>query len=313
VNFQTYWHLPAYSLGDISTTLYQNKKFRNHLFVAVISVVICVLGWLVSDFFASVFPWPLVFVWLFGLTLAYHYYIFVLPRHYLQLNYAWFFITLLFMIFTWACQYATDLGDANEAQNWYLYPGFIWGIFLALHDAHVRYHTNPDRFFYYHTRLFVILSLFFYMIHLDNSADAPYPWFLFAILYFGLFFVIHWCRHFYPGDYFRVHAAIFTDLQLVLYFAWATSYIRFGWFVWPFLIWSFALALHYRVNDPTIAEERRKSLLGVKSTDVEKGESVPVYGAFANEGSESQDNRGKQFKSYMGPADDTAVSHQGTL
>jgi len=122
---------------------------------------------------------------------------------------------------------------------------------LAFHyNTSVYDSFHVDRWVYLHRTLFVIVNLLLFFIWEETKADVTdeKPWFVIPFFSLAIFYIIHHCRHFYPGDKFKLHLFLFIDGNLLLFFIWGFAGRQFPWFAFPLLVWIVVLLIHYKVH-----------------------------------------------------------------
>jgi len=196
---------------------------------------------LITSFFTMYFPWFVYPVAVLAMTVSFHFYLFVRPKEWFQLHCAYYLILNAMLFITWLFTKADD--DSHDFAPWFVFPLFGLGVLLSIHYAAKKYHKSAHRWFYIHSSFFwsvnaLCLFIWFY--------GAGFPWWIIVFFSLALPYVIHWSLHYYPGDGFKLHAVIFADLQLLLFFIWAMlpPYV-FPFFVFPLFIWGAGLGMHY--------------------------------------------------------------------
>jgi len=216
---------------------FQSRAFKIHFFTGLTIGVVSFMVWLLQSFMVSGWPW---FVYIWGavvLTMSTHFYLFERPqKEYLPLHVMFFSVINL-------CAFMSWIFARNYETAWFLELGIATGIFLALHSIFSVFRDDSRKWFYAHCTLFTMINALCFVAWLDSAKG--FPWFLYPIFGLSIPLYIHWSvRH--PSDtlLWRLHAGLFVQVQLILFFTWAVESMAFPWFFFPLLIWGSVLAIH---------------------------------------------------------------------
>jgi hypothetical protein len=264
-----------FSTEQIITEARSKGRFRIHVLIALGIAVLCVGVWLITTFFTTNFPWFVYPIAVLGVTCSMHFYIFIRPREWLQFHVACFLIINAMLFLTWLFTEAES--SSQDYQPWFLFSMFGLAIPLAIHYSAKVYKNSNHRWFYVHSSFFLSLNLLCLVIWLD---DKGYPWWIIVFLSLALPLVIHWAVHYHPGHGFVLHAAVFTDIQLLLFFIWASlPPFVFPFFVFPLFVWGLGLAMHYMCRKRK-SQETSYSVQDVEATTPGEFEEKAPIGTF---------------------------------
>jgi len=217
-----------------------SRPFKFHVLLASLATAVSGGLWLFIAFFTSQYPWFIYVATFFCITVSFHFYILVRPKEILQLHITWFVVINTMLFLTWLFQKGHEF-------TWFLYPIFGWGVLLALHYGIVAWRDDPHKWISVHTTIFVLVNLMCFFLYIDSGHGKP--WFLYVFFGTGALLLIHFCAHYYPGNWFTLHLYLFADIQLLLFCVWAGRQ-GFPWFFFVLLGWGVLLAVHFKFSTP---------------------------------------------------------------
>jgi len=236
-----------FSPQQLNLEVKNNRRFKIHLVINLCIWFICFLVWLIVAFATDEFPWFIYPVCIGLMGLCAHWFIFVTqPKQILQLHISLYIIFNTMIFLTWV------FIPSSYNTLWCVYPMIVLGMFLLFHYIIVKFRNHPDKLLYLHEAGFVMVNILCFFSYMDTGKG--YPWFILSFLGLGLFFIIHYCLHNDRKNLFKLHLYIFADIQLLIFFIWATVGVRFPFFIFPLLVWGVLLAIHYRYYKPTIVD-----------------------------------------------------------
>lgn len=147
---------------------------------------------------------------------------------------------------------------------------------LGAHWAAIMFKDSPHRGLYIHLTMFTSLQLLLLVIFLNSY--TRFPWFLISFFGTAIFPLVHWTLHYHPGNKFRLHLAIFADIQLLCFFTWLASK-GFPWFYIVLFAWGAVLSLHYFINKRKATQYQEAQNVTAPSfvVEVPASHSAPTY------------------------------------
>jgi hypothetical protein len=211
--------------------------------------------WFIIALFLSHFPWFIYTPLFFGLTLAFHFYLVVRPKEWLQFFTSCFLDINLLCFLTWIC---TGGGTA-----WWIFP--LFGMSLLLVPAWISrlYAEDPRKAFYAHLSMVIVFDLFMFFTWMvagqgilkylqDRLRYIGYPWFFYPICGTAIPLIIHWCCVRYSSKdelgktlrLWKMHLLLYIDINTMLFITWALAG-GFPWFVFVHFGWGPFLGMHF--------------------------------------------------------------------
>jgi len=149
------------------------------------------------------------------------------------------------------------------------FPWFIYPIYASL-LAYSIFFIAGSSFFANNRGIFIhgtVAALTSVMLVFTNEHAGRYPWCVYPVLSMGLAFAIHGLVAFRGTDkyelLFDIHAAVFSFVQCILFFAWSYGGTAFPWFLIPFFVGLAALVLHF-----LLWRQRQKRMLAQENQSV---------------------------------------------
>eukprot|EP01107_Rhizomastix_libera_P017312 TRINITY_DN79_c3_g1_i1.p1 TRINITY_DN79_c3_g1~~TRINITY_DN79_c3_g1_i1.p1 ORF type:complete len:309 (-),score=71.66 TRINITY_DN79_c3_g1_i1:786-1712(-) len=225
-----------FSSDEFSQLYSIHRAFRFHCTLHAIILSICLACWFFVGIAAGWFPWFIYPATLSGMLIAFHFYIIIRPREWLQLHIVCFALLHIMLLLTWMVVSPRNL--------WFVFSFLGTGWLLGLH--YILATKKEKLFLKVHGMTFTICSLIILFSWLDSKQgmETPYQWFFVPIIAMAMLYLTH--RMISNGSSFlSIHIMLFGLGSIMLLSIWLIfNKTTFPWFIFPVLGWMLIVFFH---------------------------------------------------------------------
>ncbi|PRP88651.1 hypothetical protein PROFUN_02747 [Planoprotostelium fungivorum] len=210
-------------------------QFKLHVLIGIVTSAVCLIIWVLMQFFVDVFPWWLAPVCFFLLSTSFHFFYIAEKPSWFQLHLVWTVVISVTLFLSWITTYDEGI--------WFIYPVTILILLLFFHYIWAKHQTESSVYLRLNLAFFVIINILFLFAWVQNK--STFPWFIIPLFVTALPLVIHICHFYYHNNLLILHFALFSYFNLLFFIAWELSGNKIPWFIFPTIAWAPLLIFHY--------------------------------------------------------------------
>ncbi|KAH3745273.1 hypothetical protein Pelo_13328 [Pelomyxa schiedti] len=230
----------AFMRSDEVMASLETKPMKFHAYFAIIVSAALFVGWTIIQVISPmIVPWFIFPVSFFAITLAAHFYLLIRPMEWLQLHVVAFVSVNVSLFVTWSC--------VVKEHPWFAYVALAWAIPFSCHFLSRL--TSSSKLLLMHCSAFFFVNGLCFLAWMDFSTPENI-WFVFVFMVLSLLLFLH-CALTNGFSMFYIHAFIFFDVNLILFFVWVIIDSTLPWISVPVIIWGSLLGVHFKLAKPT--------------------------------------------------------------